>query len=133
MTKRAFVKYRKTKDEKQLEDADQTLRDVVKPKPYPNMESFKTIFKDVSDRMPAAKAADPSEFVDVSFLRELDSRDISMGCTDESLLEGPYRIVLPLDFPPLEWGSSEAMVIRTHHSNTPISLPTAPAAFSCAR
>jgi NitT/TauT family transport system substrate-binding protein len=72
MTKRAFVKYRKTKDDKQLEDAYQTLREVVKPKPYPNMESFKTIFKDVSDRMPAAKTADPSEFVDVSFLRELD-------------------------------------------------------------
>src|SRR6185503_9347698 len=45
VTKRAFVKYRKTKDEKQLEEAYQTLREVVKPKPYPNMESFKTIFK----------------------------------------------------------------------------------------
>ena len=72
ITKRAFVKYRKTKDEKQLEDAYQTLREVVKPKPYPNMESFKTIFKDVSDRIPAAKTADPREFVDISFLQELD-------------------------------------------------------------
>jgi ABC-type nitrate/sulfonate/bicarbonate transport system substrate-binding protein len=72
VTKRAFVKYRKTKDEKQLEDAYQTLREVVKPKPYPNMESFKTIFKDVSDRIPAAKTADPREFVDISFLQELD-------------------------------------------------------------
>ncbi len=72
VTKRAFAKYRKTRDEKQLEDAYQTLREVVKPKPYPNMESFKTIFKDVSDRMPAAKTADPREFVDVSFLQELD-------------------------------------------------------------
>lgn len=72
LTKRAFVKYRKTRDEKQLEDAYQTLREVVKPKPYPNMESFKTIFKDVSDRIPAAKSADPREFVDISFLQELD-------------------------------------------------------------
>lgn len=72
VTKRAFVKYRKTKDEKQLEDAYQTLREVVKAKPYPNMESFKTIFKDVSDRIPAAKSADPREFVDISFLQELD-------------------------------------------------------------
>jgi NitT/TauT family transport system substrate-binding protein len=72
VTKRAFVKYRKTRDEKQLEDAYQTLREVVKPKPYPNMESFKTIFKDVSDRIPAAKTADPREFVDISFLQELD-------------------------------------------------------------
>ena len=72
VTKRAFVKYRKTKDEKQLEDAYQTLREVVKAKPYPNLESFKTIFKDVSDRIPAAKSADPREFVDISFLQELD-------------------------------------------------------------
>ena len=72
VTKRAFVKYRKTKDEKQLEDAYQTLRETVKVKPYPNLESFKTIFKDVSDRIPAAKTANPKEFVDVSFLEELD-------------------------------------------------------------
>jgi NitT/TauT family transport system substrate-binding protein len=72
VTKRAFVKYRKTKDEKQLEDAYQTLRETVKQKPYPNLEGLKTIFKDVSDRIPAAKTANPREFVDISFLEELD-------------------------------------------------------------
>ncbi len=72
VTKRAFVKYRKTKDEKQLEDAYQTLRETVKQKPYPNLEAFKTIFKDVSDRIPAAKTANAKEFVDISFLEELD-------------------------------------------------------------
>lgn len=82
ITKRAFVKYRKTRDEKQLEDAYQTLREVVKPKPYPNMESFKTIFKDVSERIPAAKTANPREFVDTSFLEELDK---------SGYIEGLYR------------------------------------------
>jgi len=72
LTKQAFVKYRKTKDAKQLEDAYQTLRETVKQKPYPNLESFKTIFKDVSDRIPAAKTANAKEFVDTSFLEELD-------------------------------------------------------------
>ena len=71
-TKLAFVKYRKTKDEKQLEDAYQPVRETVKPKPDPNLEAFKTIFKDVSDRIPAAKTANPKEFVDISFLEELD-------------------------------------------------------------
>ena len=71
-TKRAFVKYRKTKEEKQLEDAYQTLRETVKQKPYPNLEAFKTIFKDVSDRIAAAKTANAKEFVDISFLEELD-------------------------------------------------------------
>ena len=72
VTKRAFVKYRKTRDEKQLEDAYQTLREIVKTKPYPNLEGFKTIFKDVSDRIPVAKTTNPKEFVDTSFLEELD-------------------------------------------------------------
>jgi NitT/TauT family transport system substrate-binding protein len=72
LTKQAFVKYRKTRDPKQLEDAYQTLRETVKQKPYPNLESFKTIFKDVSDRIPAAKTANAREFVDTSFLEELD-------------------------------------------------------------
>ena len=72
LSKRAFVKYRKTKDEKLLEDAYQTLRETVKLKPYPNPESFKTIFKDVSDRIPAAKTANPKDFMDTSFLEELD-------------------------------------------------------------
>ena len=71
-TKRAFVKYRKKKDEKQLEDAYQTLRETVKQKPYPNLEAFKAIFKDVSDRIAAAKTANAKEFVDISFLEELD-------------------------------------------------------------
>jgi NitT/TauT family transport system substrate-binding protein len=72
VTKRAFMKYRKTKDEKQLEDAYQTLRETVKQKPYPNLEAFKTIFKDVSERIPAAKTANAKEFVDTSFLEDLD-------------------------------------------------------------
>ena len=72
VAKQAFVKYRKTKDPRQLEDAYQTLRETVKQKPYPNLESFKTIFKDVSDRIPAAKSANPREFVDTSLLEELD-------------------------------------------------------------
>jgi len=68
--KRAFVKYRKTRDPKQLEDAYQTLRETVKPKPYPNLEAFKTIFKDASDRIPAAKTANPKEFIDTRSLSE---------------------------------------------------------------
>ena len=72
VSKRALAKYRQTKDEKQLEDAYQTLREVVKPKPYPSLEGFKTIIKDASDNMPAARNANPRDFIDVSLLEELD-------------------------------------------------------------
>ena len=33
---------------------------------------IQTIFKDVSDRIPAAKTANPKEFMDTSLLEELD-------------------------------------------------------------
>jgi NitT/TauT family transport system substrate-binding protein len=71
-SKRTFAKYRKTNDEKQLDEAYDTLREMVRPKPYPSMDGFKTIFKDVTDRIPAAKTANPKEFIEASFLEELD-------------------------------------------------------------
>ena len=72
VSKRAFSKYRQTKDEKQLEDAYQTLREVVKPKPYPSLEGFNTIIKDAIERIPAAKSANAKDFIDASLLEELD-------------------------------------------------------------
>jgi NitT/TauT family transport system substrate-binding protein len=72
ISKKAFAKYRQTKDEKRLEDAYQALREIVRPKPYPSLEGFKTIIQDASDRIPAAKAANPRDFIDVSLLQELD-------------------------------------------------------------
>jgi ABC-type nitrate/sulfonate/bicarbonate transport system substrate-binding protein len=72
LSKRAFAKYRQTKEEKRVEDAYQTLREIVKAKPYPSLEGFKTIIKDASERMPAAKTANPKDFIDTSLLEELD-------------------------------------------------------------
>jgi NitT/TauT family transport system substrate-binding protein len=72
VSKRAFAKYRQTRDEKQIEDAYQTLREVVKPKPYPSVDGFQTIIKDAVDRIPAAKTANPKDFIDTSLLEELD-------------------------------------------------------------
>lgn len=72
ISKKAFAKYRQTKDEKRLEDAYQTLREIVKPKPYPSIEGFKTIIKDASERIAAARTANPKDFIDVSLLEELD-------------------------------------------------------------
>jgi len=72
VSKKALAKYRQTKDEKRLEDAYQTLREIVKPKPYPSIDGFKTIIKDASDRIPAAKTANPKDFIDISLLEELD-------------------------------------------------------------
>jgi ABC-type nitrate/sulfonate/bicarbonate transport system substrate-binding protein len=72
LSKRAFAKYRQTKDEKQIEDAYQTLREMVPQKPYPSIDGFNTIIKDAAGRIPAAKNANPRDFMDTSLLEELD-------------------------------------------------------------
>ena len=72
ISKKAFAKYRQTKDEKRIEDAYQALRELIKPKPYPSIEGFRTIIKDASERIPAAKTANPKDFIDISLLEELD-------------------------------------------------------------
>jgi hypothetical protein len=48
------------------------LRSFVPVKPYPTLEGFKTIFADLAKRVPAAKNADPKDYVDISFIEELD-------------------------------------------------------------
>jgi NitT/TauT family transport system substrate-binding protein len=72
LAKRALAKYRQIKDEKQLEDAYQALREIAKPKPYPSIDGFRTIIKDASERIAAAKTANPKDFMDTSLLEELD-------------------------------------------------------------
>lgn len=72
LSKRALSRYRQSKDDKQTEDAYQTLREMVKPKPYPSIDGFKTIIQDASDRLPAARNANPKDFIDASLLEELD-------------------------------------------------------------
>lgn len=72
LSKGAMAKYRRTKDEKQTEDAYQTLAEIVRPKPYPSIEGFRTIIKDASERIPAARTANPKDFMDTSLLEELD-------------------------------------------------------------
>lgn len=72
VSKKAFAKYQKLRDPKRLEDTYQTLRDVVKPKPYPSLEGFTSIIKDAGARVAAAKTANPKDFIDSSLLEQLD-------------------------------------------------------------
>ena len=58
--------------EKQIEDAYQTLREMVPQKPYPSIDGFRTIIQDAAARIPAAKNANPRDFMDTSLLEELD-------------------------------------------------------------
>lgn len=72
VAKRALAKRMQIKDEKEIEDTYQLLRSFVQIKPYPTLEGFKTIFDDLAKRVPAAKSANPRDFVDTRFIEELD-------------------------------------------------------------
>jgi ABC-type nitrate/sulfonate/bicarbonate transport system substrate-binding protein len=41
-------------------------------KQYPSLEGLKTVLEDIGERDPRAKTAKPEQFVDASFIRELD-------------------------------------------------------------
>ena len=72
IAKRALSRRMQIKDEKEIEDTYQLLKSFVQNKPYPTLEGFKTIFEDLAKRVPAAKNANPKEFVDTRFIEELD-------------------------------------------------------------
>jgi len=72
VAKHAISKRMQIKDEKEIEDTYLLLRSFVPIKPYPTLDGFKTIFDDLSRKVPAAKTANPKEFVDTRFIDELD-------------------------------------------------------------
>ena len=72
VAKRAISRRMQIKDEKEIDDTYQLLKSFVQIKPYPTLEGFKTIFDDLAKRIPAAKNANPKEFVDTRFIEELD-------------------------------------------------------------
>jgi NitT/TauT family transport system substrate-binding protein len=72
LTKRAIRKYMRFKDDRDTDEAYQIIRDVTPRKPYPTVEGMKTVLDELALKVPAAKAAQPREFMDTRFIEELD-------------------------------------------------------------
>ena len=72
IAKQAFRKYLRLQQEREQDDAYQVLRSYLPRKPYPTHEGFKAVFAELSDQIPAAKTADPKDFIDTKILEELD-------------------------------------------------------------
>ncbi len=72
VAKRAFRKHLRLQQERDLDDAYQVLRSFLPKKPYPTLEGFKAVLAELADQIPAAKSADPKDFVDTRLLEELD-------------------------------------------------------------
>ena len=72
VSKRAIARYMKIKDEKVLEDSYQQLKATAEVKPYPSAEGFKTILDELAKKLPAARSANPADFMDPRFIQEQD-------------------------------------------------------------
>ena len=72
LAKRAIGRYMQIKDDKVIEDSYQQLKSTAEIKPYPSAEGFKTILDDLAKKLPAARNANPREFIDARFIQELD-------------------------------------------------------------
>jgi hypothetical protein len=48
-------------------------------KQYPSLEGLKTVLDDAAERDPRAKTAKPEQFVDMTFIRELDQSGFIEG------------------------------------------------------
>jgi len=72
IAKQAFRKYLRLQQEREQEDAYQVLRSFLPRKPYPTLDGFKAVFAELSDQIPAAKTADPKDFIDTKMLEDLD-------------------------------------------------------------
>jgi NitT/TauT family transport system substrate-binding protein len=72
LSKAALSKYMRIKDEAELEETYQLLKKLIPGKPYPTLEGFRVVLDELSEKIPAAKTANPKDFTDTRFLDELD-------------------------------------------------------------
>ena len=72
LTKRAIRKYMRFKDERDTEEAYQIISDIMPRKPYPTVEGVKAVLDELSPKLPAARTAQPKDFMDIRFIEELD-------------------------------------------------------------
>ena len=69
---RIFAKYMRTSDPDVLEDSYQAYVKTIPKKPYPTLKGIQFILDMLAPQMPEAKNAKPEQFVDLSFLQELE-------------------------------------------------------------
>jgi len=71
-SERVFAKYMRTDDPDVLEISYQTYVKTTPKKPYPTLKGLQFLLDTLAPQMPQAKNAKPEQFVDLSFLQELE-------------------------------------------------------------
>ena len=69
---KVFSKYMRTNDPTVLEDSYQGYIKMIPKKPYPTLKGIQFMLDMLAEKMPQAKNAKPEQFVDLSFLQELE-------------------------------------------------------------
>ena len=71
-TQKVFARYMRTNDAEVLEQSYQVYLKTTAKKPYPTLKGLQFLLDALAPTMPQAKNAKPEQFVDLSFLQELD-------------------------------------------------------------
>ena len=73
-TVRALGRFMQSSDREILERSrDEILTEALLPrKQVPSLEGLKTVLEDIAERDPRAKTAKPEQFIDFTFIRELE-------------------------------------------------------------
>jgi NitT/TauT family transport system substrate-binding protein len=71
-SQRVFAKYMRTNDPEVLEDSYNGYIKSIPKKPYPTLKGIQFMLDVLAPTMPKAKTAKPEEFVDLTFLQELE-------------------------------------------------------------
>jgi NitT/TauT family transport system substrate-binding protein len=69
---RVFAKYMRTNDPEVLEDSYTGYVKTIPKKPYPTLKGIQYMLDLLAPQIPAAKNAKPEQFVDLTFLQELE-------------------------------------------------------------
>lgn len=69
---RVFAKYMRTQDPDVLEDSYRGYVKTIPKKPYPTLKGIQFMLDMLAPQVPQAKNAKPEQFVDLSFLQELE-------------------------------------------------------------
>jgi ABC-type nitrate/sulfonate/bicarbonate transport system substrate-binding protein len=72
LSKRTVRKYMRLKENRDVDEAYQIIRDVTQRKPYPTLEGLKGVMDELSVKMPAAKTVNLQDFMDIRFIEEFD-------------------------------------------------------------
>jgi ABC-type nitrate/sulfonate/bicarbonate transport system substrate-binding protein len=73
---KVFAKYMRNNDPEFLENAYQHYIKTIPKKPYPTLKGIQFLLDMLAPQMPQAKSAKPEQFVDLSFLQELEKEGV---------------------------------------------------------